>query len=96
MAALPNSERLRVWRGVMRFWSNIGEGIPNVTKADLQAAINAADNWADSTAASYNLALPIAFRNNATAGQKALLLAVVVLARFAPSFIRQALGVETD
>lgn len=95
MAALPENDRLGVWRAAMRFWSNEREGIA-VSKADLRAAVNAADDWADANAAGYNAALPAAFRNTATATQKALLLAVVVLARYSPAFIRRALGVESD
>jgi hypothetical protein len=95
MAALPENDRLRVWRGVMRFWSNERETL-SVTKAELRAAVDAADDWADANATSFNTALPAAFRNTATPGQKALLLAVVVIARYSPAFIRRALGVEAD
>ena len=65
------------------------------TKADLQAAVNAADDWADANAAGFNAALPTAFSTNATAGQKALLLAVVALARFDGPTLRTLLG-EVD
>lgn len=95
MAALSNAVRLQLWRGLMRFWSNRLETIAGITKTDLQAAVTAADDWADANAASFNSALPATFRNNATSGQKALLLAVVVLARYNVASLRAILG-EVD
>lgn len=53
-----------------------------VTKADLRAAIDAADDWADANASAYNLALPVAARSALTARQKARLLAFVILKRW--------------
>lgn len=53
----------------------------NFSKADIRAAIVAADAWATANAASYNTALPTVFRTGATAAQKALLLAYVCIAR---------------
>lgn len=79
----------------MRYWSNQREGLP-IVKDDFMAAVTAADTWLDSNAASFNSALPVAFRTNATNGQKALLLATVALARFLPGVLRRALGVEID
>jgi hypothetical protein len=94
MAVLSDNARLQIWRGLMRYWSARLEGV-GVTKTDFRAAVNAADDWADSNASSFNTALPTAFRNNATNGQKALLLAVVALARFNVAALRQLLG-EVD
>ena len=91
MAILSDTIRLQVWRGVMRYLSNQTEGL-GVTKSDIRAAINAADDWADTNAASFNSALPTAFRTTASAGQKALLLAAVALARFNVTALRQLLG----
>lgn len=79
----------------MRYWSNQHIVVDGLLKADIQAAINAADDWANTNAASFNTALPVAFRTNATATQKALLLACVVLARFDPTIVRSILG-EVD
>lgn len=95
MAVLNQATRLQLWRGVMRRWSSERAALPNLLKSDIQAAVNAADDWADANAASFNTALPAAFRTNASAGQKALLLAVVVLARFDPQLLRDILG-EVD
>ena len=95
MAVLSDTIRAQVWRGLMRYWSAQIEVIGGITKADLQAAVNAADDWANTNATSFNTALPTAFKTNATAGQKALLLAVVCLARFDVPTLRQLLG-EVD
>lgn len=91
MAVLSNAIRNQLHRGLMRYLSSKFEGLA-VTKADILAAINAADDWADANASSYNTALPTAFRTTASAGQKALLLAVVCLARFDVAMLRRILG----
>lgn len=53
----------------------------NMNHDDLQAAVAAADAWADSHAADYNAALPVPFRTTATAAQKAFLLAFLCMKR---------------
>ena len=92
MAVLPTLDRQRIWRGIMRYWSAQRDILTGCTKTDLQAAINAADDWADSNAASYNSALPATFRTNATVAQKAFLLAMVALARGNVALLRAILG----
>jgi len=92
MAVLSNAIRLQLWRGLMRYWSARQEQVAGITKADLQAAVNAADDWADANAAAYNTALPATFRTNATASQKAVLLAMVILARYDPNLVRAIIG----
>lgn len=77
MAVLPDLDRNRIWRWFMR--QNL-EGL-EVTKVDLRAAVDAADSWVDSNAASYNTALPQPFRGAATTTQKALLLCYVAMRR---------------
>jgi hypothetical protein len=79
----------------MRYWSAQRDILAGCTKTDLQAAINAADDWVDSNAASYNSALPATFRTNATVAQKAFLLAMVALARGNVALLRAILG-EVD
>ena len=78
MAVLIDADRLRIHRGLMRYWSNLRETVAGISKADLKAAVDAADSWVDNNAAAYNTALPATFRNNATASQKSLLLVGVV------------------
>lgn len=53
----------------------------NFSKADVRAAIVAADNWLGTNAVLYNTALPQPFRGQATVEMKAALLAFVALRR---------------
>ena len=53
-----------------------------VTKAELRADLDAADQWVDDNAASFNSALPQPARGALTASQKARLLMRVVSRRF--------------
>lgn len=82
MAVLSDPNRESVWADFMRTLTPNGETSPLMTKADLRAAVNAADDWADTNASSFNTALPTAFKNNATAKQKARLLVWVVEKRW--------------
>lgn len=81
MAVLSDPDRVDVWGDWMRDVSADHESC-GITKADLQAAVNAADSWANSNASVYNLALPTAARNNLTSAQKARLLMYVVRKRW--------------
>lgn len=72
--ALSTAERDQVWRAFMR--TIVAEGI-TFTKADLRAAVDSADDWATANAASYNTALPAAFKAAATPTQKAALLGLI-------------------
>lgn len=95
MAVLPDIDRQRIWRGLMRYWSGLQESIAGITKTDLKAAVDAADVWVDNNTASYNAALPTAFRTNATAAQKSLLLVGVVLLRYNIDMLKRIFG-EVD
>ena len=53
-----------------------------VTKPDIQAAVNAVDQWIEDNAASFNAALPLPARTALNARQKARLLVEVVRRRF--------------
>ena len=87
MAVLPDADRLRVWRGLSRWWSNNRE-VFGLTKAELQAAVAATDVWIDNNAAAYNAALPVAARNRMTATQKTLLFVAVALMRQGIGFLK--------
>jgi len=76
--ALTSEQRDQVWRAYMRIID--AEPCP-FTKAVLRTAVDNADDWADVNAASFNTALNTAFRTNATATQKAALLALVCWVR---------------
>lgn len=82
MAALSASERTAASKEFMENLSLRHEDCA-VTKADLQAAIVAMDQWLDDNKASANSALPTAARNNLTAAQKAEILIYVVGRRWA-------------
>jgi hypothetical protein len=81
MAVLPDGDRLSVWAELMQRLSLARDSI-NITKADLRTAINAADDWANTNAASYNSALPQPARGALTSAQKALILMLVVSRRW--------------
>jgi hypothetical protein len=83
MAVLSDTDRARIWRGLMRYWSRTAEGCA-ITKADLRAAVDSVDSWIDNNAATLNSAIPLAARNGLTAEQKAMLLASVALMRRLP------------
>lgn len=93
MAVLTTQDRQRIWRGIMRY-SPFG-GVSNVLKSDLQAAVNATDDWIDTNAASYNSALPVAFRTNASQTQKTLLFCAVALMRVGVDLLKGVFG-EVD
>ena len=76
--ALDTTGRFRVWAHAMRNW--VGN-LAGVTKTDLRAAVDATDDWIDANQASFNSALPVAFRTNATLAQKTLLFCFVAMRR---------------
>jgi hypothetical protein len=97
MASLSNIDRQRIWRGLMRYWSQ-KTVIIVISKSDLLDAINSTDDWIDDNQAAFNTALPVAARNNLTAEQKILLFCAVALMRVDPDialFLRKVFG-EVD
>jgi hypothetical protein len=68
----------------MRWWSTDGEPA-TIDKPALRAAVDAADAWVDSNAASFNSALPVAARTRLSARQKAKVLLAVIERRFGVS-----------
>lgn len=81
MATLSSNDRAAVSADFQQRISNIQNSIA-VTKPELNAAINAIDQWADDNAASFNSAIPQPARGALTQKQKAWLLALVILRRF--------------
>lgn len=78
MAVLTNDDRIDIWSAMM----SSGDFPGGLLKAEIRAAVDASDDWVDDNSASYNSALPLAFRSAATASQKARLLTLVVGKRF--------------
>ena len=94
MAELSTEDRQRIWRGLMRLWSQERAAVA-IAKADLLAAVNATDTWIDDNQAGYNSALPEAARNGLTTAQKTLIFCAVALARVSISLLRRVFG-EVD
>lgn len=81
MAVLSDADRIaaaRQW--IQRAFVELNT-TATLNGAQIKAAVDAADDWADANAASYNSALPTTFRNTATVDQKTLLLSYVILHR---------------
>ena len=76
MAELSTGDRQRIWRGLMRYWSDAFEAV-GLSKVELQAAVDATDTWIDDNQSSYNSALPSAAQSGLTAEQKILLFCAV-------------------
>ena len=95
MAELTTVDRQRVWRGLMRYWSNLRETLGAFSKSELYDAVVATDQWIESAQASYNSALPEPFGTEATLAQKTLLFCCVAAMRVSPAFARRLLG-EVD
>ena len=81
MAVLTDPERQELADALARELSNLRIVLGALTKADLRAAVNAADAWADANATSYNTALPQPARGVLTAKQKNYLLEYVLRKR---------------
>lgn len=81
MAVLSAAQRLAIRAAWGSALSGRRESFP-LTKAQLDAAVNATDDWIDTNSAVFNLALPIAARNNLSAAQKAELFLLVAAKRF--------------
>lgn len=79
MAVMSATELARAVSQYMREQGAITA--PSLTKPDLRAAAAAADLWASDNANAYNSALPTPFRTTASAAEKAMLLAYVVMRR---------------
>lgn len=77
MALLSEASRAKVWKLFM----SLGHCPSTILKSDAKTALDALDQWLDDNALAINGALPQPFRGQATAEQKALLLAYICLER---------------
>lgn len=82
MAVLIDQDRFDIWADIMRLCSADKETV-SITKADLRAAVNAIDDWAQANASAFNTAIPQPARGALSASQKARLLMLVVAKRHA-------------
>lgn len=80
MAIMSDTDRAAVHAEIMR---NIPGSI-GILKAELRAALDAADQWVSDNAASFNAALPLLLpaRSTLTTAQKAWLLSAVIERRY--------------
>lgn len=81
MAVLSDTDRAEIAALIMRELSDAREPCA-VLKAQIRAAVDACDNWQNDNAAAFNTALPVAFRNGATAAQKSRLFRLVARFRY--------------
>ena len=79
--ALTVAKRQQAWGNIMSYLSRATESVA-ITKVELLAAFDAADDWVELEQASYNSALPSLARQNLTDKQKAQILAEVMRLRF--------------
>lgn len=70
MAVMSTSERQAVSADYQRDVCEVRGSFAGLTKADLQAAVNAIDAWIDDNTASFNTSIPQPARNALTAQQK--------------------------
>lgn len=82
MAEMTSGQRAACANQLMTDLSRLRVPIGALTKADVRAAVDAADAWAEANAPAYNAALPQPARGVLTAGLKSQLLAAVILARY--------------
>lgn len=75
MAILDDNARAEVWAAFMRAHA---DKCPSLLKAELRAAVNAADDWLEANKASFNSALP-ASAQAMSIEFKGILLAAVAL-----------------
>lgn len=80
-AVLVDADRVEVWAKFMREASQNNVAFP-ISKTDLRAAINAADDWANTNASSYNSALPLPARTALSSQAKTLILVYILEQRW--------------
>lgn len=82
MPVLPTPERVTVGALFQSDVSHARETFGSLTKADVQAAVAAIDDWAVANASSFNAAIPLPARTALTAAQKASLFVRVIKRRY--------------
>jgi hypothetical protein len=92
MPTLPIEDRRKIWRGLMRYWSQVHQTYP-LSKSELLLTVTETDQWIDDNQASYNQALTHAA--SLTTAQKTLIFCAVALARVSIALLRRIFG-EVD
>lgn len=81
MAILSEQERAALRSSLAQALSRRFESV-TLTKSELKAAVDAADQWVENNKVAFNNALPVAAQAGLTTSQKAELLLFVVRHRF--------------
>lgn len=81
MAVMTDPQRVEAWADFMRELSDAREPL-GLTKPELRAFFDAADQWVSDNMASFNSAIPQPARGAMTAAQKARGLARILEKRF--------------
>lgn len=81
MAIMGAADRLICYQNTIAEIMRLGDSI-GLTKDEIKAAVNAADQWVSDNEGSYNTALPLPARTTLTAPQKAYLLSKVLERRY--------------
>jgi hypothetical protein len=81
MPVMNQSERTAIGALFQSDVSQAREGFGALVKADIHAAAAAVDDWIVANTASFNAALPTAFRTTATPAQKTRLFVAVLTRR---------------
>jgi len=81
MAVLSDPDRLSILKRFAEQLSAL-RVVFNLSKPDLQAAVNAIDAWADSNQAAFNTAIPLPARTALTTKQKLQILYYVLSRRY--------------
>lgn len=93
MAVLPEADRDKLARGLMRYWSQSRE-LTAFEKAGVRQIVDDLDVFIDTNAVTINLAISQPYRNQATTGQKAFIFAAVALARYDVPTVRRLLQID--
>lgn len=82
MAALITADRIAVGAAFQTDASLARDPLGALTKADVQAAVAAVDDWVVANSAAFNTAIPTAARNALSPAQKSRLLSYIVKKRY--------------
>ena len=91
MAVLTDDERRQITNGMMRYFSEIFDGL-NVSKAELRIFVNETDVWINDNRNSYATSISEPAASNMTGAQQTLGFACVALMRKDIELLKQALG----
>ena len=94
--ALNETDKQRVWRGFMRYLSNLRQVLANVSVTQLRTAVDETDTWIENNQANYVASLSEPFASNSTSAQKTLLFCLVASMRVGVEFARRVINQEVD